>query len=210
MTPTIRLARPSDLRHLAAIEDAGGVLFEEHFGTAVPELAGPAPSGFDRDLVGTLLVAEVEHEGVRRVVGFAHLTEPDGHAHLEQLSVLPAYGRRGVGTALVRAAEAEARWAGHDRVSLCTFRDVPFNGPFYAALGFTEVARLEPFQVRSALDRAGTRARRRRRARGDGRSRLSVGVAPGQPIGGSGLRSAAGRGRRGPRPDDRDPGDGPR
>ncbi len=36
---------------------------------------------------------------------------------------------------------AEARAQGFDRLSLCTYRDVPWNGPFYASLGFTEVAR---------------------------------------------------------------------
>lgn len=144
MTAAIRLARPSDLRHLAAIEDAGGVLFEEHFGRSVAALATPAPSGGDRDLAGTLLVAQDADEAV----GFAHLTTHDGQAHLEQLSVLPARTRRGIGTALVLATLEEARWAGFDRVSLCTFRDVAFNAPFYAALGFTEVTALEPFQRR--------------------------------------------------------------
>lgn len=147
MSTTIRLARPSDLRHLAAIEDAGSVLFEEVLGPiAGGPLSTPAPSGGDRDLTGTLLVASTRGEG--GIVGFAHLTTPDAHAHLEQVSVLPAYARRGIGTALVRAVMEEARWAGHDRLSLCTFRDVPFNGPFYRSIGFTELARLEPFHVR--------------------------------------------------------------
>lgn len=141
---SVRLARPSDLRHLAAIEDAGSVFFQQHFGSVVPALASPAPRGVDRDLTGTLLVAEVEG----RLAGFAHLTSPEGHAHLEQVSVLPAYGRQGIGTQLVRATMEEARWAGHDAISLCTFRDVPFNGPFYASLGFTEVTSLAPFQRR--------------------------------------------------------------
>lgn len=141
---SIRLARPSDLRHLAGIEDAGAALFAEHLGRVEPALSAPAPSGGDRDLVGTLLVAVTD--GV--VVGFAHLVVLDGRAHLEQLSVLPAYAREGVGTALVRATMEEARWAGHDRLSLCTFRDVPFNGPFYRTLGFGEVTDLEPYQRR--------------------------------------------------------------
>lgn len=157
----IRLARPSDLRHLAAIEDAGLPLFEEHLGDRmVPALRSPAPAGVDRQLSGTLLVADVDGE----VVGFAHLTFPDGAAHLEQISVLPSHGRRGVGAALVRATMEEARWAGHDRLSLCTYRDLPWNGPFYARLGFTEVERLAPFQERLraherdlGLDDAGVR-----------------------------------------------------
>jgi GNAT superfamily N-acetyltransferase len=144
----VRLARPSDLRHLAAVEDAGAPLFEPYVVPGCAALSAPAPSGGERDLVGALLVAPGPEGAGEPVVGFAHLTEPDGHAHLEQVSVLPAYGRQGIGTALVRAVMEEARWAGHDRLSLCTFRDVPFNGPFYAALGFREVDALEPYQER--------------------------------------------------------------
>lgn len=149
MTPPdviIRAARPSDLRHLAAVEDAGVPLFSEHFGEAIaPVLLSPAPSGLDRELEpGFLLVAVVAGE----VVGFAHVTDQDGHAHLEQLSVLPEHGRRGIGSALVQAAMEEARWAGYDDMSLCTYRDVPFNGPFYTRLGFAEVERLEAYQQR--------------------------------------------------------------
>lgn len=142
---SIRLARPSDLRHLAGIEEAGGVLFEQHFGAeAMTALGAPAPTGGERDLTGTVLVAV--QDGT--VVGFAHLVAPDGHAHLEQVSVLPSYGRQGIGTALVRAVMEEARWGGHDVLSLCTFADVPWNGPFYRSVGFEEARDLDPFQAR--------------------------------------------------------------
>jgi GNAT superfamily N-acetyltransferase len=140
----IRQARPSELRRIAAIEDAGGPVYAEHFGErTVPALTAKAPSGAERDGQGFLLVAVDD----RRLVGFAHVVPHDLHAHLEQLSVLPAYHRRGIGTTLVRAAMEEARWGGFDRMSLSTYVDVPWNGPFYAALGFAEVERLEPFQA---------------------------------------------------------------
>lgn len=143
---TIRPARPSDLRHLAAIEDAGGPLFSELFGAAIaPVLLSPAPSGLDRDLEPGFILVAVSGG---RVVGFAHVTDHDGHAHLEQLSVLPEHGRRGIGSDLVEAALEEARWLGYDEMSLCTYRDVPWNGPFYARLGFVEVERLSAYQQR--------------------------------------------------------------
>lgn len=149
MTTTIRPARPSELRLLAAIEDAGVPLFRDHFGAGVvPALVAPAPSGNERDQVGTLLVALVATDEGSEVVGFAHVLPYDAHAHLEQLSVLPAHGRRGIGAALVRAAMEEARWAGHEVMSLTTYRDVPWNAPFYARLGFAEVTDPEPFQRR--------------------------------------------------------------
>ncbi len=169
MTGTIRRARPSDLRRIAAIEDAGLPLFVDWFGDRmVPALAAKAPSGAERDGQGFLLVAADD----RRLVGFAHVVPRDVHAHLEQLSVLPAYGRRGIGTRLLREAMEEARWGGHDRMSLCTYRDVPWNGPFYARLGSREVAEadLEPFQrdLRAheralGLDRPGVRVVMERR-----------------------------------------------
>ena len=61
------------------------------------------------------------------------------HAHLEQLAVHPDHGRRGIGTALVEAVCAEAAARGFDRVTLRTFADIAWNGPFYARLGFTEL-----------------------------------------------------------------------
>lgn len=121
----------------------------------------PAPTGGEREAEpGFLLVAGDP------VVGFVHVLLIDGDAHLEQVSVHPDHGRQGIGAALVRAAMHEARRDGHDRLSLCTYRDLPWNGPFYAALGFAEVleADLLPFQRRlrdaeraMGLDRAGVR-----------------------------------------------------
>ncbi|NYD41275.1 GNAT family N-acetyltransferase [Nocardioides panaciterrulae] len=144
----IRLARPSDLRHLAAVEDSGAPLFEELFGAALaPVLVEPARSGRDRDLDGIFLLV-AEETGSGTVVGFAHVREVEGHAHLEQLSVRPEHGRRGTGAALVAAAEEEARWLGYDELSLCTYREVPWNGPFYRRLGYREAGPLAPWQQR--------------------------------------------------------------
>ena len=76
--------------------------------------------------------------------GFARLEIVDGCAHLEQLAVDPAHFRRGIGTALVLGAIATATAAGYPRITLCTFADVAWNGPFYRALGFTELDPLTP------------------------------------------------------------------
>ena len=55
----VREARPSELRHLAAIEDSGAPLFREWCaGVLPPALVAPAPSGHQRDAEpGRLLVA---------------------------------------------------------------------------------------------------------------------------------------------------------
>jgi|EndMetStandDraft_5_1072996.scaffolds.fasta_scaffold389461_2 GNAT superfamily N-acetyltransferase len=144
----IRPAAPDDLPHIAPIEDAGGPQFREHFGAAIhPILLSPALDGRQRAREpGFLLVAAPDDESAP--VGFVHVLVIDGHAHLEQVSVVPGLQGRGIGGALVRAAMAEARTRGFDRLSLCTYRDVPWNGPFYRSLGFTEVTDLAPYERR--------------------------------------------------------------
>lgn len=75
-------------------------------------------------------------------VGFALVEPLDGGLHLEELDVLPEHGGRGVGRALVETVihHAEA----HQKVlTLCTFRDVPWNAPWYARLGFRELSSAE-------------------------------------------------------------------
>jgi ribosomal protein S18 acetylase RimI-like enzyme len=140
----VRPARAADLTQTAAIENAGGPQFQEYFGDAIePILLSPAMDGRQRAAEpGFLLVAG------EPPVGFVHVLLIDGHAHLEQLSVLPEHQRHGIGAALTRAAMDGARAQGFDRLSLCTYRDVPWNGPFYRDLGFTEVTDLAPYERR--------------------------------------------------------------
>lgn len=60
----------------------------------------------------------------------------DDGLHLHQLAVHPDHGRQGLGTALLAAVFARA--AGR-AVTLTTFRNIPWNEPWYRERGFTEV-----------------------------------------------------------------------
>lgn len=72
-------------------------------------------------------------------VGFAQ-AEPSGEdLHLEELDVMPAHGRRGLGRRLVDAVCACAREEGFAAVTLTTYRTPPWNAPFYERLGFSIV-----------------------------------------------------------------------
>ena len=125
----------------AVDEDAAGI---EEVETAADQLLvtlfratdWPAPDAAAERLAlpGFLLLAE--HEGTP--AGFVHVLDLAGHAHLEQVSVLPRFARRGIGRTLVRAAMDEAARRGYDDMTLRTYADVPWNAPFYASCGFTE------------------------------------------------------------------------
>ena len=129
-------ARPHDINAIAAIELAAARLLTGHVPDAMlDEVTGAhelrAAQGERR------LWVELFDD---RPVGFAHVTllEPEA-AHLAEIDVHPAHGRRGLGRRLVAAV---CRWAerhGYAAVTLSTFRDVAWNMPFYAGLGFEEV-----------------------------------------------------------------------
>lgn len=60
----------------------------------------------------------------------------DGCAHLEQVSVHPDAAGAGHGRVLVEHLVAWARGRGLPAVTLTTYVDVPWNGPYYRRLGF--------------------------------------------------------------------------
>jgi GNAT superfamily N-acetyltransferase len=125
---SIRPARPDEMVLLPALEAAADTMFEPFDQGPFP---GPgAPEDFAAALV--VLVARDPPVGLCRIDALG-----DG-AHLEQLSVHPAHGRRGIGRALLRAGIAWAAARGFDELTLATYRDVPWNGPFYASEGFDE------------------------------------------------------------------------
>jgi GNAT superfamily N-acetyltransferase len=75
-------------------------------------------------------------------VGFALVKMlADDLPHLEEIDVHPSHGRRGLGTALVRAVCEWASVSGYNMLTLTTFRAVPWNLPFYARLEFVELPR---------------------------------------------------------------------
>ena len=69
-------------------------------------------------------------------VGMVIASVREGSAHIEEMDVLPAHGRRGLGTLLLDRVCVWAQAQGHSAVTLSTFRDVPWNGPFYSKNGF--------------------------------------------------------------------------
>ncbi len=166
---TIRLAQDADLPFLAGIEDAGDTLFGERFGG----VDWPASSsGEERAAEPGILLVAVDDDGT--VVGFTHVLDLDGHWHLEQIAVDPAHGRHGIGAALLEATHAELVARGVREVTLTTYADVPWNGPFYTRHGYVELdplpERLEPMretELRMGMDRHARRIAMVRHLTGD-------------------------------------------
>lgn len=161
----IRPAQRGDLARLQEIERLAGARFVE---VGMPEIAADAPPTIDELAGAAFLLVAVEEAG--ELVGYARVELVEGHAHLEQLSVVPAAGGRGVGTALLDAVATWARDRGDEQLTLTTFRDVAFNAPFYARRGYEVipdgersegVVALMAVEAEHGLDLAGRVAMRR-------------------------------------------------
>lgn len=142
MTGTTRAAEISDAEVIQAIETAADALLIDVLGAWQWPPAGDGAARLSAP--GFVLMREALVSP--SPVGFVHILDVDGHAHLEQLSVLPSAGRQGHGRVLVTAALDEARERGYSRVTLRTFAEVPWNAPFYASCGFLESIPETPFQ----------------------------------------------------------------
>ena len=143
----IRPARPEEFALLSAIEDEAGRRFDEagmHLAVGVNVAErGELP-----------LAAFVAGEPP---VGFVWVLLACGQPHVEEIAVVTGAGRRGIGRALLEAACGWAQHAGYERVTLCTYRDVPWNGPFYRSAGFVELAKADWCDELAEI-RAGERA----------------------------------------------------
>jgi GNAT superfamily N-acetyltransferase len=152
----IRPALPADIPSLAGVERAA----DERFVALAGQLGLPGAAlaqvteraVLERALdEGRLWVAS---SGGGTVVGFALAIEVAGFVHLEQLAVVPDEGGAGLGSALLEAVVERAAAAGRQGVTLCTFRDVAWNAPFYSRRGFTAVAPEDLSPGHAAIARA--------------------------------------------------------
>jgi GNAT superfamily N-acetyltransferase len=134
---TIRPAAPDDLPLLVEIERRAGQAFAAH---GLPEIAADDP-GTPEELeyyraAGAAWVAVDEQDAP---VAYILTAEIDAGVHVEQVSVDPPHAGHGIGAALIDHVAAVAAAAGLEALTLTTFRDIPWNAPYYSRLGFAEL-----------------------------------------------------------------------
>ncbi len=136
---TLRLATAGDLEAMRDVErDAGRRFLVFPADTGLHEIADDDPPAID------VLEAYLDNDAAwvvtddtdGSVVAYAVASMMDDDAHLDQVSVRCAHQGRGLGTALVQTVCDWATDLAFEAITLTTFRDVPFNGPYYRHLGF--------------------------------------------------------------------------
>lgn len=129
---TVRIVNINDLVWLPAIEQAAATLFlTTHYAELTNfDLASDAVN-LDCDYVWVV----VDH--LDKPVGFAivHALEL-AVIHLHELDIHPKHARQGLGRRLIETIAAWGRERGAIALTLTTFNDIPWNGPYYERLGF--------------------------------------------------------------------------
>ena len=141
MRGVIRRATAADVAAMRRIECAAGEAFRE-IGLDVVADDEPPPAALLAAYV-TEGRAFVDERG-GEPVGYLITEVVDGCAHLEQVSVLPRMRGRRVGEGLVEHLAGWARDRRLPALTLTTYRDVPWNGPYWVRLGFRELVGLTP------------------------------------------------------------------
>ena len=134
----IRPAREDDLPLLRDIERAAGRAFAALGMDLVADDEPPSLETlrqYARDGRAWVLGGDDD-----RPVAYLLADEVDGCAHLEQVSVHPEAAGNGHGRELVGHLVAWAGGRGLPAVTLTTYTDVPWNGPYYRRLGFRPLA----------------------------------------------------------------------
>ena len=150
---TLRFATPLDIPALIAADRAASELFRPT--GLIPDMA-TIPESIPADIMTEaieqgMVLAVADAAGA---VGFAMARLQDKTLYLDQVSVDPAHGRKGLGKALVQELFVLADEHRCNVVALSTFREVAWNGPFYRRLGFKEVPRRQMSDWMLAIEAA--------------------------------------------------------
>jgi len=131
----IEPARVHDIARLQSIEDAAGEAFRALGMDTVADDDPPSEATLT-EFIRTGRAWVYTQSGV--VCGYLIAFDVDDCTHIEQVSVDPDYSGRGIGAALIEHLESVARERHRVALTLTTYRDVPWNGPYYSRLGFVE------------------------------------------------------------------------
>jgi len=134
----IRPAVPDDLETFRDIEIRAGEIFADY---GMPEVAAYEPwpvAVLARHQAAGHAWAAVDEAD--QPVGYLIAEPLDGCLHIEQVSVGPDYARQGIGRALLETAARAAQAEGFPALTLTTFVEVPWNGPYYLKSGYRFLA----------------------------------------------------------------------
>lgn len=133
----LRRARYDDIPQLGAVERSAAELFRSVKQDHLLDHATANPSFLTAMIESNHIWVAVNK--LDEPIGFVGGVAVGSNFHIAEISVAQRYQGRGVGKALIWQLMEEVRREGFKAATLTTFRRIPWNGPWYKRLGFSEV-----------------------------------------------------------------------
>ena len=134
---TIRKAREEDLPLLGPVENSASQVFRtvnlDHIANG-PTLPNPQLSAMSNSNHLWVAVNTLDQP-----VGFVGGEEVDGSFYIVEISVAQHFQGKGAGKALMAAMEQQIRKESFKDITLTTYKHLPWNGPWYAKRGYSDV-----------------------------------------------------------------------
>ncbi|RXV67667.1 N-acetyltransferase [Burkholderia stabilis] len=131
----IRPATREDATAMAAVEVAAAQRFREIGMTDIADAEPTDAADVLARIDGGRAYVAVDSQGA--CVGFAFYRLLDAQRlYMEELDVVPSHAGQRIGARLIEQLTARAAQEHIAQVVLSTFRDAPWNAPYYARLGF--------------------------------------------------------------------------
>lgn len=132
----VRAARASDVESIRRIEASSGTLFDEIGMHDIAAAELPSAEHVAAYVRRGHAWVVADERGSHAPVAFVLVDVVDACAHVQQVSVERDCQRNGYGHLLLDHVDAWARARGLVALTLTTFRDVPWNAPYYERCGF--------------------------------------------------------------------------
>lgn len=142
----IRTAVAADIEAMRALEQRAGQLFRTIGYDFCADGPNRDPEEHRRVMERGVTFVAVKPPGT--IAGFAMFEPMDGDVHLVEVDVDPDHQQKGLARRLIAIGQEWSLSKGFDGMTLTTYRDVPWNAPFYRRLGFVD---LEPDARRPGL-----------------------------------------------------------
>jgi GNAT superfamily N-acetyltransferase len=138
---TFRLAASHDAGVIRAIEFEAGQRFVSVGMAGIADALPMALALVERKIGAGEIIVAVDAD--QACIGFVMFEPQSACVYVQELDVLTSHAGRRIGAALIEQVAQLARSRQLTQLVLSTYREVPWNAPYYRRLGFRELEEAE-------------------------------------------------------------------
>ncbi|RKT21344.1 acetyltransferase (GNAT) family protein [Paraburkholderia sp. RAU2J] len=140
-TVTFRFAAPREASVIREIEFEAGQRFVSVGMAGIADAPPMAPELVERKIAASEIIVAVDADAT--CAGFVMFEPQPARLYVQELDVLTAYAGRRIGASLIEQVAQLARTRQLPQLILSTYREVPWNAPYYRRLGFRDIEQAE-------------------------------------------------------------------